>query len=412
MNLAGWKTYRTHELGEIQAGRQRSPHHVAGRSRPYLRVANVFDGYIDDSDVYQMQFTDSEYERYKLSPGDILLNEGQSLELVGRCAMYEGHPEACCFQNTLVRFRCNGKSQPDFMLVLFQYLQMNGQFSRIASQTTSVAHLGVSRFSRLKVSIPPKPVQHRIVQVVSSFTRAIDQAERLLALKERRKRALMQQLLTGQRRICGNPITPVGKSGISSSWEFPRARELFRSISIKNRAEEAVLSVTQDQGVVRRDSLDRKIEADAKNHSSYKLVEPGDFVISLRSFQGGLEYCNLRGVVSPAYHVIRATRKIDHDYFRYLFKSYWFIGHLATAVIGIRDGKQISFDDFGFMRLPYPPLEEQRCIASVLKTCDEEIGLLRELVEALKQQKKGLMQQLLTGQVRVPLVTKDGTHDS
>src|SRR6266702_4096892 len=100
-----WSTVR--EYGTIQLGRQRSPEHESGKHiTPYLRVANVFDGYIDYSDVLTMNFTPSERRTYDLRRGDILLNEGQSLELVGRCAVYDG-PDGVCFQNTLIRYRCD-----------------------------------------------------------------------------------------------------------------------------------------------------------------------------------------------------------------------------------------------------------------------------------------------------------------
>jgi type I restriction enzyme S subunit len=141
--------------------------------------------------------------------------------------------------------------------------------------------------------------------------------------------------------------------------------------------------------------------ADEANGVTYKLVYPGDFVISLRSFQGGLEYSPLFGAVSPAYHVITARRKIDHAFFRHYFKSYEFVGRLAVTVIGIRDGKQINFDDFAFMQIPFPTLEEQCRIGQILDICDAELLVLRDQRVAIDRQKRGLMQRLLTGKVRV-----------
>jgi type I restriction enzyme S subunit len=138
-----------------------------------------------------------------------------------------------------------------------------------------------------------------------------------------------------------------------------------------------------------------------ENTHTYKLVESGDFVISLRSFQGGLEYSRYRGLVSPAYHVIRPAIALCDDYYRHYFKSSDFIQRLAIATIGIRDGKQISYGDFSFMRIPLPPLEEQRAIAAVVDTVDREIKILQAKTDALREQKKGLMQQLLTGKKRV-----------
>ena len=133
----------------------------------------------------------------------------------------------------------------------------------------------------------------------------------------------------------------------------------------------------------------------------YKLIIPGNFIISLRSFQGGLEYSAYRGLVSPAYTVLQPKKKIINDFYRYYFKSYEFIGRLAIAVIGIRDGKQISYEDFCTLKLPCPTLQEQAAIADVLCTVDDEIALHQQKLAALRRQKQGLMQQLLTGRLRV-----------
>lgn len=123
---------RMAEAGEIDGGRQRSPHLTDGKMRPYLRVANVMDGYIDVSDVKQMKFTDSEFKKFKLHAGDILLNEGQSLELCGRPALYRGVPPDCCFQNTIIRFRPRDGTHGHFALQLFKFLLASGRFASIS----------------------------------------------------------------------------------------------------------------------------------------------------------------------------------------------------------------------------------------------------------------------------------------
>jgi type I restriction enzyme S subunit len=147
--------------------------------------------------------------------------------------------------------------------------------------------------------------------------------------------------------------------------------------------------------------LNRRIQFNEENIPTYKLAEVGDFVISLRSFQGGLEYSNYRGLVSPAYHVIRPKIEVSRDFYRHYFKSPEFIKRLAVAVIGIRDGKQISYSDFSFMRIPLPSLKEQTKIAETLDIAGEEIVLLEKQLTLFKLQKKGLMQQLLTGKKQV-----------
>jgi type I restriction enzyme, S subunit len=117
-----WPVRPIGDIGQVLGGRQRSHRITAGSPRPYLRVANVFDGYIDYRDVLEMPFTDDEFRKFALQPGDILFNEGQSLELVGRNARFDGPPNKFAFQNTLVRFRAGKQITTDYATQLFKYL--------------------------------------------------------------------------------------------------------------------------------------------------------------------------------------------------------------------------------------------------------------------------------------------------
>jgi type I restriction enzyme, S subunit len=179
------------------------------------------------------------------------------------------------------------------------------------------------------------------------------------------------------------------------------AGEIFKSITIKGFEDEELLSATQDRGIIPRSILEGRVTMPDGSTSGYKLVELGDFVISLRSFQGGLEYSYYRGIVSPAYIVLKPKAKINDEFYKQYYKSYEFIGRLATAVIGIRDGKQVSYDDFCLVKIPFPSYKEQTAIAQVLQAADKEIQLLKTKTEKLKEQKKGLMQVLLTGKKRL-----------
>jgi type I restriction enzyme S subunit len=142
----------------------------------------------------------------------------------------------------------------------------------------------------------------------------------------------------------GYKMTELGL--IPTEWEVLRAEELFKSISKKNFPEEKVLTVTQDRGTVLRDECGINIKTMSSGLNSFKLVEKGNFIISLRSFQGGLEYSSLRGIVSPAYTILESCRPIVDEFYKYFFKSDRFINILDSAVIGIRDGKQISYSIF------------------------------------------------------------------
>jgi type I restriction enzyme S subunit len=168
-----YPTITIRESGDVQLGRQRAPKYQTGAfTKPYLRVANVFDGFIDYSDVLKMDFDKRDFQTYSLSAGDILLNEGQSRELVGRCAIYDGKLPECCFQNTLIRYRVGKTVLTDYVFAFFQHCFHTGVFAAISSQTTSIAHLGSDRFAKLKIPIPPKREQQKIADAYAEIRKA------------------------------------------------------------------------------------------------------------------------------------------------------------------------------------------------------------------------------------------------
>lgn len=158
-----WTISKASEVGSIQLGQQRHPKFASGTNvRRYLRVANVFDGWIDFSDIERMHFPESELDKFELRPGDILLNEGQSTELVGRSAIYQGEIAGCCFQKTLLRFRCGPSLLPEFAQAFFQHCLYSGQFASMVVQTTSMAHLTAVRFKDVMIPIPPIDEQRKL----------------------------------------------------------------------------------------------------------------------------------------------------------------------------------------------------------------------------------------------------------
>lgn len=156
-----WEQAKVKDVGRVQLGRQRAPRYQTGLyTRPYMRVANVFEDRIDLDDVLSMDFEPADFEAYELRDGDILLNEGQSIELVGRPAMWRGELEGCCFQNTLLRFQADlAVVEPEFALAVFRIYLRYGEFARISSRTSNVAHLGASRFANMPFPLPPREDQ-------------------------------------------------------------------------------------------------------------------------------------------------------------------------------------------------------------------------------------------------------------
>ena len=275
---------------------------------------------------------------------------------------------------------------------LFYQLKNSYQDIRKLSNTGNQENLNADIIKTYQVPWAPDEEQERISTILTTQDKVIELKEKRLAEKQRQKKYLMQQLLTGKKRL----------PGFYGAWSFPKAKELFQSVSDKDHnGDLAVLSSTQDRGIVPRDEVDIDIKYDACSLVNYKKVSKGNFVISLRSFQGGIEYSTYTGLVSPAYTVLSSRKEISDGYYKQFFKSTDYINRLNVAVYGIRDGKQISYEDFGRLRIPYPPIKEQNAIAEALSAADREIDLLRQDIEQEKQKKKALMQLLLTGIARV-----------
>lgn len=286
----------------------------------------------------------------------------------------------------------NSKSKKCSNDYLFRLIQTH-KFIQVAnvSSGSKMPRSDWNYVSTFPFPLPPLSEQARIAEVLSAWDKAISNVQATIDQMELRNKWLMQELLSGKRRL----------KGYSGEWKKVGAGEVFKSVTIKGFENEELLSATQDRGIIPRSMLVGRVTMPEGTTAGYKLVESGDFVISLRSFQGGLEYSYYRGIVSPAYIVLKPKKAINDEFYKHYYKSYEFIGRLATAVIGIRDGKQISYDDFCVVKIPFPTIEEQTSIAQVLQAADKEMQLLRYKLEKLKEQKKGLMQVLLTGRKRL-----------
>ncbi len=174
-----WSVLPAKVAGNVQLGQQRHPKYDNGTNvRPYLRVANVMDGTLELRDVSRMHFPPRDLHKFELLPGDILLNEGQSTELVGRSAIYRGEVEGMCFQKTLLRFRCGQDLIPDFAHAYFQHCLYVGEFARISVQTTSMAHLTAVRFEQMPIPVPPKEDQRQVVDRIHSLNDAVCSSRR------------------------------------------------------------------------------------------------------------------------------------------------------------------------------------------------------------------------------------------
>lgn len=191
-----WRQTTVGEAGKVMLGRQRSPkYHTGPKMRKYLRVANVFEDRIDTSDVMSMHFEDLEFERYRLHPNDVLLNEGQSPHLIGRPAMYRGDPPDVAFTNSLLRFQAGPSVLPGWALLVFRRHLHAKRFMRESRITTNIAHLSASRFKGVEFPIPPIAEQAAIVKRVDLQLAEMDRVDALIMAEEIRATALRSSIL-------------------------------------------------------------------------------------------------------------------------------------------------------------------------------------------------------------------------
>lgn len=182
---------------------------------------------------------------------------------------------------------------------------------------------------------------------------------------------------------------------LDASIDYVAGGFLFDPITNRNHhADLPILAITQEYGAIPRDEIDYKVSVTKKSLKAYKIVEKGDFIISLRSFQGGIEYSMYDGICSPAYIILRKKTNIIDQYYKYYFKSHRFIQDLNKDLEGIRDGKMISYGQFSSILLPKPDEEEQQKIVDCLSSIDDLISVEEKKLSLLNDYKKGWMQKL------------------
>ena len=184
--------------------------------------------------------------------------------------------------------------------------------------------------------------------------------------------------------------------GFDDAWEQRKAKELFVSTADKGYPELPVLSATQDRGMIRRDENSINIFHEKKNEAGYKRVLPGQFVIHLRSFQGGFAHSAIEDITSPAYTVFGFSEPEKHDseYWKYVFTSKSFIQRLETVTYGIRDGRSISYEEFLTLGFVYPSKAEQTAIARYLDKLSDLITLHQRKFEKLTNVKKSMLEKM------------------
>jgi type I restriction enzyme S subunit len=187
---------------------------------------------------------------------------------------------------------------------------------------------------------------------------------------------------------------------VPAHWSLGRTKTVLRERVQKGFADEPLLAATQTKGVVRKERYESRTVLALKDLHLLKLVRVGDYVISLRSFQGGIEYAREQGIISPAYTVLYAVQPDMHGFLAWLFKSNPYLGNLSLFVTGIRQGQNIDYEKLSRSELPLPPLPEQATIVRFLNRADwrirRYIGAKQKLIKLLEEQKQAIVHRSVT----------------
>ncbi|EHI5141792.1 restriction endonuclease subunit S [Vibrio alginolyticus] len=292
---------------------------------------------------------------------------------------------------------------------LYNWLQLNkAEFERQAVGST-IKTIGLPYFKKLKIAVPPYTEQKKIAQILSTWDRAITTTEQLLANSQQQKKALMQQLLTGKKRL-------VDKNGdrFSGEWKVSKLSLLFERVTTKNNGQSTnVVTISGQHGLIRQEEFFKKTVA-SKTLDGYFLLKQGQFAYN-KSYSSGYPMGAIKrlnrysyGVVTTLYicFEISDSNKADSDYWEHYFESGLLnkglsqIAHEGGRAHGLLNVKP---SDFFSLQVPVPSIEEQQKVAAVLSAADQETMVLKQKLDALKQEKRALMQQLLTGKSRVKI---------
>lgn len=383
---ADWNQYT---YGEIYTKRKEP----GNEELPLLTVSihsGVSDGEVDEDDLPKKIKRIEDKSQYKKAvSGDLVFNMMRAWQGAIGTVRTTG-----MVSPAYIVAKPNDKVYPLFMDYYTRTLQMINQIDRQSYGVTDFRkRLYWDSFAPISCVLPSIEEQKKIATILTTQDKVIELKEKSLTEKQRQKKYLLQQLLTGQKRL----------PGFSGEWKTERLGKLFLERKETNCEGLEMLAITGTQGIIPRKELDLK-DNSSNDKSKYLRVCVGDIGYNtMRMWQGVSAYSNYDGIVSPAYTILKPNSSINAKYFAYLFKLPEIIFLFYRFSQGlVDDTRNLKYENFKKIKVFYPPdVKEQTAIAEILSTADREIDLLRQNIEQEKQKKKALMQLLLTGIVRV-----------
>ncbi len=394
-----WGCATLDAVAVVQTGLSKSSNRSGDFVRlPYLRVANVQDGHFQLEEIKEIDVPKEQVERFLVRKGDLLLTEGGDFDKLGRGAVWHGQIESCVHQNHL--FVVRGKPSIIDQRFLASYTQSpkgRTYFQSCSKQSTNLASINSSQLKKLPIPLPPLHEQSKIADILTTWDEALTHLDALIEAQERRQKALMQQLLTGKKRFPGlkGKRKTVSLGDVLEPITRPTAKPQGKFLAAGIRS--------HGKGVfLKHDFIPANIALD----ELFEL-KAGDLVVNITfAWEGAAAIVPPEADGALVSHRFPAfgfrEGKAARSFFRHYIRTHRFVFDCGLASPGgAGRNRVLSKSAFLDIELPLPPIEEQQKIGNILDTADQELTLLRTQRTNLDQQKRGLMQRLLTGKLRV-----------
>lgn len=393
-----WEIKKMREVAKVQGGYAFDSRKFANSGKyQVVKMSNLYNGAFDlERSASFLSTLTAQEECFRLKHNDILLTLTGTIGKrdYGYSYRINGEEDLVLNQRVARLIAVKEKADPIYLSYEVKTNRILDQFFFSArGGTGNQANVGTGDVELIKVVTPPLAEQKKIAAVLSTWDEAITKTQQHIALLQQRNKGLKQQLLTGKKRL----------KGYNQPWREIHLAEAFNERNETGFINLDLLSVGS-LGVYPQ-SQSEKRDTSNSDKAKYKRICPGDIGYNtMRMWQGRSALSSLEGIVSPAYTIVTPKDGQHSEFYAYLFKLPSVVNKFFRNSQGlVEDTLNCKFKDFAIVKVEVPEYEEQVAIANVLTTAQAEIKSYEQKLNALQQQKKGLMQKLLTGEVRVKI---------
>lgn len=397
-----WNCVTLEEVAYVQTGLAKNKKNKLQNpiERPYLRVANVQDSYLDLRQIKTIEVESANIERYCLEYGDVLFTEGGDFDKLGRGTIWRNEIEDCLHQNHIFAVRCDQNYLNRNYLAAISSSHIGRRYFGISSkQSTNLASISSTQLKEFPLPLPKLAEQNRISEILSAWDTAISRINELIIAKMENKKAILHQILEGDgaaKRLKHNKWDdlPLGAFIAPVSRPVPKPDKPYIAIGLRSHGKGTFQRVVEQPGKVVMDTLYR--------------IKKDDIIVSITfAWEGAIaiaQEADEGGLVSHRFPTYRAKENVALSFLRQIFLTKRFVWNLGLiSPGGAGRNRVLSKTDFLKLKVRVPSKVVQQKIGKILSSVDKEITSLEEKLTNLKKQKRGLMQKLLTGEVRVKI---------